>query len=80
MSSDDRMRQACLNEHLFGNLRHTRFIIAAWRTDLNHYRPHTSLAEAPIFRGGQLGGLTIVAVQFHEVRVLRPTGEDTPPS
>jgi len=34
----------CLNEHLFDSLRHARDLIAAWRTDFNHYRPHTSLA------------------------------------
>lgn len=38
------MRDECLNEHLFGNLRHARDLIAAWRNDFNHHRPHTSLA------------------------------------
>ena len=31
------------NEHLFANLRHARHLIAAWREDYNHHRPHTSL-------------------------------------
>ena len=33
----------CLNEHLFANLRHARELIAEWRDDYNHHRPHTSL-------------------------------------
>jgi putative transposase len=32
-----------LNEHLFTSLRHARHLIAAWRDDYNHHRPHTSL-------------------------------------
>ena len=32
-----------LNEHLFSSLRHARHLIAAWRDDYNHHRPHTSL-------------------------------------
>ena len=38
-----RLRDECLNEHLFANLRHARDLIAAWRDDYNHHRPHTSL-------------------------------------
>lgn len=32
-----------LNEHPFANLRHARHLIAAWRDDYNHHRPHSSL-------------------------------------
>ena len=38
-----RLRDECLNEHLFPTLRHARHLIAAWRDDYNHNRPHTSL-------------------------------------
>lgn len=31
------------DEHLFANLRHARELIADWRNDYNHHRPHTSL-------------------------------------
>jgi putative transposase len=37
------LRDECLNEHLFSSLRHARHLIAAWRDDYNHHRPHTSL-------------------------------------
>jgi putative transposase len=39
-----RMRDGLLNEHLFGNLRHAGSLVAAWRDDFNHHRPHASLA------------------------------------
>ena len=42
-SFNGRLRDECLNEHLFANLRHARELISAWRTDYNHHRPHTSL-------------------------------------
>lgn len=38
-----RLRDECLNEHLFNGLRHARELIEAWRDDYNHHRPHTSL-------------------------------------
>lgn len=42
-SVNGRLRDACPNEHLFPNLRHARHVIAAWREDDNHHRPHPSL-------------------------------------
>ena len=42
-SFNGRMRDECLNEHLFDSLRHARHLIAAWRDDYNHHRPHSSL-------------------------------------
>ncbi|APX10890.1 integrase [Tateyamaria omphalii] len=42
-SFNGRMREECLNEHLFPSPRHARRMIAASRTDYNHNRPHSSL-------------------------------------
>lgn len=42
-SFNGRLRDECLNEHLFDTLRHARRMIAAWRSDYNHERPHSSL-------------------------------------
>lgn len=42
-SFNGRLRDDCLNEHLFDTLRHARRTIAAWRSDYNHERPHSSL-------------------------------------
>jgi putative transposase len=42
-SFNGRMREECLNEHLFPSLRHACRMIAAWREDYNHHRPHSSL-------------------------------------
>ena len=38
-----RLRDECLNEHLFPSLAAARRIIEAWRTDYNTVRPHSSL-------------------------------------
>jgi putative transposase len=42
-SFNGRLRDECLNEHLFANLNEARQIIEAWRDDYNTNRPHTSL-------------------------------------
>ena len=42
-SFNGRLRDECLNEHLFRNYRHARDIIEEWRIDYNQHRPHTSL-------------------------------------
>ncbi len=42
-SFNGRLRDECLNEHLFSNLNEARRIIEEWRIDYNTNRPHTSL-------------------------------------
>jgi len=42
-SFNGRVRDECLNEHLFNSLPEARRIIEAWRIDYNTRRPHTSL-------------------------------------
>src|SRR3954469_22699934 len=42
-SLNGRLRDECLNEHLFRTLPAARQIIEDWRIDYNHPRPHTSL-------------------------------------
>ena len=42
-SFNGRLRDECLNEHLFSNLNEARQVIEAWRIDYNTNRPHTSL-------------------------------------
>ena len=42
-SYNGRLRDECLNEHLFANLKDARKIIEEWRTDYNTNRPHSSL-------------------------------------
>ena len=41
-SFNGRLRDECLNEHLFCSYRHARDIIEDWRIDYNLNRPHTS--------------------------------------
>jgi putative transposase len=48
-SFNSRLRDECLNEHVFISLHEAREIIEAWRLDYNHVRPHSSLgALTPI--------------------------------
>ena len=42
-SFQGRMRDECLNEHLFFSMGHAPAVIAAWRADFNTARPHASL-------------------------------------
>jgi putative transposase len=42
-SLNGRIRDECLNEHLFASLAHARHLIEAWRLDYNNIRPHSSL-------------------------------------
>ena len=42
-SFNGRLRDECLNEHLFANPAEARRIIEAWRVDYNTARPHSSL-------------------------------------
>src|SRR3954470_24882021 len=42
-SFNGRLRDECLNEHLFTKLNEARQIIEAWRIDCNTNRPYTSL-------------------------------------
>lgn len=42
-SFNGRLRDECLNEHLFNSLKEASQIIETWRIDYNTRRPHTSL-------------------------------------
>jgi putative transposase len=42
-SFNGRLRDECLNEHLFNSYNHARQIIGDWRIDYNNRRPHSSL-------------------------------------
>jgi hypothetical protein len=43
-SFNGKLRDECLNEHVFSSLTEARHIIEAWRIDYNEVRPHSSLA------------------------------------
>ena len=42
-SMNGKIRDECLNEHIFGSLAYARHLIEAWRQDYNNIRPHSSL-------------------------------------
>lgn len=41
-SFNGRLRDECLNETLFSSLSHARSVLAAWKYDYNHHRPHSA--------------------------------------
>jgi len=45
-SFNSKLRDECLNEHVFLSLGEAREIITAWRLDYNHVHPHSSLVHA----------------------------------
>ena len=75
-SFNSRLRDECLNEHVFVSLNEAREIIEAWRHDYNHVRPHSSLgALIPIEFTDQQGDRPLEPVLGSAaVRLLnRPT-------
>lgn len=42
-SFNGKLRDECLNEHLFDSLIHTKNIIQQWKQDYNQHRPHSAL-------------------------------------
>ncbi len=64
-SFNGRLRDECLNEHLFGNLKEAQRIIEEWRIDYNTNRPHSSL-----------NGLT--PTEFADAPTRGKTGTDSP--
>jgi len=46
-SLNGRIRDECLNEHVFETLAHARRLVEDWREDYNTVRPHGSLGNIP---------------------------------
>ncbi|MFD2780324.1 IS3 family transposase [Novosphingobium pokkalii] len=44
-SFNARLRDECLNETIFTSLAQARSVLAVWRHDYNHHRPHSSLGN-----------------------------------
>ncbi len=42
-SFNGKLRDECLNEHIFMSLQHAKEILGTWREDYNYVRPHSSL-------------------------------------
>jgi putative transposase len=63
-SFNSRLRDECLNEHVFLSLREAREIIECWRHDYNFLRPHSSL--------GALTPMEFVAQQANRSLALPP--------
>jgi len=55
------MRDELLNEHLFVSLRRACNLVAAWRDDFHHHRPHSSLTRLDLVILDELGYLPFSA-------------------
>jgi putative transposase len=58
-SLNGRIRDECLNEHVFKGLAHARRLLATWLDDYNNVRPHGSLGHVPptVYRASLLRAL-----------------------
>jgi putative transposase len=65
-SFNSRLRDECLNEHLFLSLTEARETIEAWRHDYNHLRPHSSLGALTPIEFAALKGQTMQPPQEGE--------------
>ena len=80
-SFNGRLRDECLNEHLFDGLDDARRIIEAWRIDYNTHRPHTSLGGlAPLtyadhYRNHRPGSPELGGSSTHRASVPMPKPE-----
>ena len=78
-SFNSKLRDECLNEHVFASLVEAREIIEAWRHDYNYFRPHSSLgALTPREFADQQGDGPLEQVWGSADRPLahRPTGQN----
>jgi putative transposase len=46
-SFNGKFRDECLSQHWFASLSHVRSVLANWREDYNHHRPHSALGYLP---------------------------------
>ena len=55
-SFNGRLRDECLNAHVFASTIEAQHVLEAWRLDYNHVRPHSSLGDRT---PGELGSLLV---------------------
>ena len=65
-SFNSRLRDECLNEHVFLSLAEARTTIEAWRDDYNHRRPHSSLGALTPAEFAQLAAEKLLPPQEGE--------------
>ena len=67
-SFNSRMRDELLNETMFRNLAHARFVIRGWAHDYNTSRPHSALGyETPEAFANGLISATVCNAAPHEI-------------
>ena len=74
-SFNGKFREESLNETWFRSLQHAREVIAAWRLDYNHVRPHKALAwktPAEAEQGASFSPERLSGIQNSLLRGTRP--------
>jgi putative transposase len=51
-SFNGRLRDECLNSHVFSSVAEAQALLDAWRDDYNRVRPHSALQDRTVSRGG----------------------------
>jgi putative transposase len=74
-SFNSRLRDECLNEHVFLSLAEARETIEAWRHDYNHLRPHGSLGALTPAEFAALKGQELQPPQEGEIMTQNPKNE-----
>jgi putative transposase len=74
-SFNGRLRDELLNEEVFETLGAARRMLALWRHDYNHVRPHSALGgHPPVMRDGRSSGPTKGMVALPSTTALAPFG------
>ena len=63
-SFNGRLRDECLNETLFSSLSHATAVLAAWRHDYNHHRPHSAHGGVPPVEFAEKAGIRGASSRF----------------
>ena len=73
-SFNGRLRDECLNAHVFGSTVEAQHVLDAWRDDYNHVRPHSSLQDRT---PAAVGALWVDSREPRESTAARKDGTET---
>ena len=73
-SFNGRLRDECLNAHVFTSVREAQQVLDAWRHDYNHVRPHSALQDrTPV----EMGALWVDSREPRESTAVRKDRTET---
>ena len=59
-SFNGRLRDECLNDHVFASLRDAKKKVEAWRVDYNHHRPHSGINNLTPYEFAEIARVKLV--------------------